>query len=132
MPHAPLSRPRWRRAGRLWPTISRNTTNATNYIATLIASVNVMYERDLNLRLVAGTTILRTGSDPWTVMGSGAAAAATAAAAAAANPAKHTGATRDKQSIAILIFLCTAPPSIVMTRRFESAGGNDTIFRLFK
>jgi hypothetical protein len=49
-----------------------NTTNATNYIATLVANINVMYERDLNLRLVIGTTILRVGSDPWTVTGSGA------------------------------------------------------------
>ena len=49
-----------------------NTTNATNYIATLVASINLMYERDLNLRLVVGTTIFRVGSDPWTVAGSGA------------------------------------------------------------
>ena len=34
-------------------------TNVTNYIATLLASVNVMYERDLNLRLLQGTTFLR-------------------------------------------------------------------------
>jgi hypothetical protein len=51
---------------------SNNTANATNYIASLVANIDVMYERDLNLRLVVGTTILRTGSDPWTVTGSGA------------------------------------------------------------
>lgn len=44
---------------------SNNTTNATNYIATLLASINVMYERDLNLRLLQGTTFLRTTTDPY-------------------------------------------------------------------
>lgn len=52
-----------------------NTSNATSYIARLVASVNVMYERDLNLRLLVGTTILRTSSDPWTKTGSGASGA---------------------------------------------------------
>ncbi len=54
---------------------SNNTTTTTNYIATLVANINVMYERDLNLRLVVGTTILRMGSDPWTQTGSGASGA---------------------------------------------------------
>jgi hypothetical protein len=46
-----------------------NTTNVTNYIAQLLASINVMYERDLNLRLLQGTTFLRvsTTPDPYTV-----------------------------------------------------------------
>jgi hypothetical protein len=46
-----------------------NTTNATNYIASLIANINVMYQRDLNLKLVQGTTFLRvsTTPDPYTV-----------------------------------------------------------------
>ncbi|HTS02633.1 MAG TPA: M12 family metallo-peptidase, partial [Thermoanaerobaculia bacterium] len=44
-----------------------NTTNVTNYIATLIANINVMYERDLNLELLQGTTFLRTSTDPYTV-----------------------------------------------------------------
>lgn len=45
-----------------------NTTNATNYIAQLLASINVMYERDLNLRLLQGTTFLRVSTtlDPYT------------------------------------------------------------------
>ncbi len=38
--------------------------NATNYIATLVASVNVIYERDLNLRLVVGTTFFRVSTTP--------------------------------------------------------------------
>jgi hypothetical protein len=43
-----------------------NTTNITNYIGQLLASINVMYERDLNLRLLQGTTFLRTsGTDPY-------------------------------------------------------------------
>ncbi len=52
---------------------SNNTTNATNYIAQLIASVNVMYERDLNLRLLQGTTFLRvsTVADPYNVNDNG-------------------------------------------------------------
>ena len=52
-------------------SFSNNLANATNYIATLVANINVMYERDLNLRLVVGTTFLRVGSDPWTQTGSG-------------------------------------------------------------
>jgi hypothetical protein len=43
-----------------------NTTNVTNYIAQLLASINVMYERDLNLRLLQGTTFLRVSTDPYT------------------------------------------------------------------
>src|SRR5450759_458741 len=41
-----------------------NTTNVTNYIAQLLASINVMYERDLNLRLLQGTTFLRVSTIP--------------------------------------------------------------------
>jgi hypothetical protein len=48
---------------------SNNTTNVTNYIAQLIANVDVMYQRDLNLKLVQGTTFLRvsTTPDPYNV-----------------------------------------------------------------
>ncbi|MBK9063729.1 MAG: hypothetical protein IPL89_11125 [Acidobacteria bacterium] len=53
-------------------SFGNNTTTTTNAIATLVANINVMYERDLNLRLVVGTTFLRIGTDPWTVAGSGA------------------------------------------------------------
>lgn len=44
-----------------------NTTSATNYIAALIASMSVMYERDLLVRLLQGFTILRpsTTADPY-------------------------------------------------------------------
>ncbi len=47
---------------------SDNTTNATNYIASLFAQINVMYQRDLQVQLLVGTTILRTASvaDPYT------------------------------------------------------------------
>jgi len=50
-----------------------NVPNLTNYIATLVASVNVMYERDLNLRLLVGTTLFRisTTPDPWAQSGTG-------------------------------------------------------------
>jgi hypothetical protein len=51
---------------------SDNTTNASNYIASLIASMNLIYERDLGIRLLQGTTFLRVSSvpDPYTVAGS--------------------------------------------------------------
>lgn len=54
-----------------------NTTNAANYIAALIAAMNVIYERDLNIRLLQGTTFLRvsTVADPWNQTGSGASVA---------------------------------------------------------
>ena len=44
-----------------------NTTAATNYLANLFAGMNTMYERDLLVRLVQGTTFLRvsTVADPW-------------------------------------------------------------------
>jgi hypothetical protein len=44
-----------------------NQTNANNYIAALIAGMNVFYERDLNVRLQLGTVILRpsTTADPY-------------------------------------------------------------------
>ncbi len=42
-----------------------NTTNATNYLAALFAAMNVIYERDVDLTLVQGTTFLRTAPDPF-------------------------------------------------------------------
>ncbi len=50
-----------------------STSAATDYIADLIAAMNVMYSRDLNVSLVQGTTFLRTASDPYTVNSNGAA-----------------------------------------------------------
>ena len=46
---------------------SNNTTNATNYIAKMFNTMNLMYERDLQIQLQIGTTILRTnaGTDPY-------------------------------------------------------------------
>ncbi len=44
---------------------ANNTSNATNYLAALFAAMNVIYERDVDLTLVQGTTFLRTGSDPY-------------------------------------------------------------------
>lgn len=41
-----------------------NTTNATNYIASLFANANVIYERDVSLHLLQGYTILRVSSVP--------------------------------------------------------------------
>lgn len=47
-----------------------NTTTATNYIASLFAGMTVIYERDLLIRLLQGTTFLRTAADPYTSTGS--------------------------------------------------------------
>jgi len=46
-----------------------NTTNATNYLAQLVAGMSMMYERDLFVRLLQGHTILRltSAADPWSV-----------------------------------------------------------------
>ena len=44
---------------------SNNTCAAANWIADLFATMNVMYERDLNVTLEEGTTILRTTTDPY-------------------------------------------------------------------
>jgi hypothetical protein len=43
---------------------SDNTTSATNYLAQLFAAMTVVYERDLDLTLLQGTTILRTSANP--------------------------------------------------------------------
>ena len=55
-----------------------NTTTATNYIASLIASMTVIYERDALVRLLQGQTILRpsTTADPYTQAWTGNASAA--------------------------------------------------------
>lgn len=45
-----------------------NTTQASNYLAALFAAMTVTYERDFDLRLLQGTTVLRTGggaADPY-------------------------------------------------------------------
>lgn len=44
---------------------SNNTTNATNWIAKMFNTMNMMYEKDLRVRLNIGTTILRTNTDPY-------------------------------------------------------------------
>jgi hypothetical protein len=46
---------------------SNNTTTATDYIASLFASMNLIYERDVRVRLLQGTTFLRpsTTLDPY-------------------------------------------------------------------
>ncbi|HYN22519.1 MAG TPA: M57 family metalloprotease, partial [Thermoanaerobaculia bacterium] len=46
---------------------SNNTTSASNYLAELFAAMNVIYERDLKIRLLQGTTFLRpsTTADPY-------------------------------------------------------------------
>jgi hypothetical protein len=52
---------------------SNNTSTATNWIASMFNSMNTMYETDLQVQLLVGTTILRTSSasDPYTSLGSG-------------------------------------------------------------
>ena len=54
---------------------SNNTTNATNWIASMFNSMNTMYEADLQVQLLVGTTILRTSAagDPYTGLSTGAA-----------------------------------------------------------
>jgi hypothetical protein len=43
---------------------ANNTTNATNYIASLTALISVIYERDLFVQLLQGDTILRPSTTP--------------------------------------------------------------------
>lgn len=52
---------------------ANNTANATTYIAALFAAHNVIYERDVSLRLLQGYTILRpsTTADPYAQSGTG-------------------------------------------------------------
>jgi hypothetical protein len=50
---------------------ANSTSAATDYIADLFALMNVIYERDLNVRLLQGDTILRIAADPWEVDGTG-------------------------------------------------------------
>ncbi len=53
-----------------------NTGAAADYVADLIAAMNVMYSRDLDVTLIQGTTYLRTGSDPYSVNSGGSASSA--------------------------------------------------------
>jgi hypothetical protein len=55
---------------------NNDTTAAVNYIASLFANVNVIYERDVSLHIFQGYTILRvsTVADPYTQSGTGNAA----------------------------------------------------------
>lgn len=48
---------------------ANDTTAANNYLAQLFAAMNVVYERDLDLSLLQGTTILRTAPDPYAAAG---------------------------------------------------------------
>jgi hypothetical protein len=52
---------------------NNDTTAAASYIASLFAAMNVMYERDLHVRLLQGTTFLRvsTTADPYNQSGTG-------------------------------------------------------------
>jgi hypothetical protein len=50
---------------------SNNTTAATDYVADLFVRMNVTYERDLNVRLLQGDTILRIATDPYEQSSSG-------------------------------------------------------------
>jgi hypothetical protein len=42
-----------------------NMQQATNWIAGMFNAMNTMYERDLSVHLLQGTTFLRTSSDPY-------------------------------------------------------------------
>lgn len=55
---------------------NNNQAAALDYIADLVAAMNVMYERDLDVTLMQGDTILRVGSDPYTQNSGGAASSA--------------------------------------------------------
>jgi hypothetical protein len=44
---------------------SNNTSQAASWIADLFTTMNVMYQRDLNVTLLQGTTTLRTTTDPY-------------------------------------------------------------------
>jgi hypothetical protein len=50
-----------------------NLTAATNWIADLFATMNVMYERDLDVTLQQGTTRFRTGTTPYAISANAAA-----------------------------------------------------------
>ena len=52
---------------------ANNVTNATNYVAQLVALMSVLYERDLEVRLLQGTTFYRvsTTPDPYAQSGTG-------------------------------------------------------------
>lgn len=45
---------------------NNNSAAATAWIADMFAAMNVMYERDVNVHLQQGTTMLRTTTDPYT------------------------------------------------------------------
>lgn len=44
---------------------SNSAANATTWIAKMFNTMNTMYETDLNVQLLQGTTFLRVGTDPY-------------------------------------------------------------------
>lgn len=48
-------------------TGTANLSAATSWIADLFATMNVLYQRDLNVTLEQGTTIFRTGATPYVI-----------------------------------------------------------------
>jgi hypothetical protein len=49
----------------MFERFSNNTAQASAWIADLFATMNVMYQRDLDVVLQQGTTMLRTAADPY-------------------------------------------------------------------
>ena len=52
-------------ASLLFKRFGNNTSNASTWIADLFVQLNVIYQRDLNVRLLQGTTFIRPTSDPY-------------------------------------------------------------------
>ena len=119
---------------------SDDTTSATNYIASLFALMTVIYERDLQVRLLQGTTILRvsTTADPYTQSGTGNADAAKLSEFRNYWVANYTGVPRaaammlsGKQSspssasgIGFVNTLCSTNSGYTFSQVFKFAGSN--------
>jgi len=123
-----------------------DTTAASNYIATLVALMSVIYERDLSVRLLLGTTILRvsTTPDPYAQSGTGnadsakltefrdywAANYAGVSRAAAMLLSGKQATTNSASGIGFVNALCSTNRGYTFTQVFKYAGstaGSDTM-----
>lgn len=97
-------------------TGSANLAAANSWIADLFATMNVMYQRDLNVTLEIGTAILRTGATPYVISANSAANGTDLNNFGAYWQANQSGVSRD------FTILLSGQPSSAQSPGFTASG----------